>query len=90
MSVVKKEMFFNVKNRYLEQTVFLLWGLGRGELEKKSCTSRRLLTDASLIFSKSEIYQNIRGGYSSHTGGRYINLCRMCINSFCHKKYYMR
>ena len=34
LSVVKKEMFFNVKNRHLEQTVFLLWGLGGGELEK--------------------------------------------------------
>ena len=36
LSDVKKEMFFNVKNRYLQQTVFLLRGLGRGELEKKN------------------------------------------------------
>ena len=34
LSDVKKEMFFNVKNRHLEQTVFLLRGLGGGELEK--------------------------------------------------------
>ena len=34
LSVVKKEMFFNVKNRHLEQTVFLLRRLGGGELEK--------------------------------------------------------
>lgn len=30
----KKKCFVNVKNRHLEQTVFLLWGLGGGELEK--------------------------------------------------------
>ena len=59
MSVVKKEMFFNVKNRYLEQTVFLLWGLGRGELEKKSCTSRQFVMQVS--FFSNQKYTKILG-----------------------------
>ena len=64
MSDVKKEMFFNVINRYLEQTVFLLRGLGRGELEKKSCTSRQFVCCCLLMqvsFFSNQKYTKILG-----------------------------